>query len=237
MKWLQSFLDNNSLFGRLMTRCGILIAANVLFLVFSLPLVTIGASWTALYYTMLKTLHGDGELNPFRIFWQGFRENFKQATEGFLLMVLLAAFLILELFWCSQFPAPVSYFRYGLMALLLAEFVIAAYLFPVMAAFRGTLPELLQDCIYFAFQRPAALLQILFLHIFPILITYLDSYRLPLYAFCWCVIGFSAIAMTCANLLIRQFAPLLSSPTDADAPGPRAKSEQETLDEMQKLGM
>ena len=253
MKWLGTFLDNHSLFGRIMTRCGILIAGNLLFLLFSLPVVTIGAAWTALYYTMMKTLRTDGELNPFRTFWDGFRENLKQASAAFWLFVLLGGFLVLELFWCGQFTGPVSLFRCGLTALLLAEGVTAAYLFPVMAAFRGSLGELIRDSVFFAVRRPVTLALVLFLHAAPVVLTVLDEARRPLYAFLWCLTGFSGVAICCGAMLLRQFNPLLQkSKSAADSPegtgeaaephdGPTgeggSEAERKTLDEMKKLGM
>ena len=41
---MSSFLSNDSAFGRLMTRCGVVIGANLMFVLFSLPVITIGAS-------------------------------------------------------------------------------------------------------------------------------------------------------------------------------------------------
>ena len=237
MRWLRSFLDNNSVFGRIMTRCGILIAGNLLFLLCALPVFTLGASWTALYYTMMKTLRGDGELNPFRTFWKGFRDNFRQAVAAFALLVFLAAFLLLELFWCGQFQGIVSAFRYGLIALLLVECIIALYLFPVMAAFRGSLPELARNSLFFAVRRPVTLVLVLFAHFAPMAVTALDAPRLPLYAFLWCLTGFSAVAMYCGSLLLKQFSPLLGGTEPEEEDGGPAKTEKEILDEMEKLGM
>ncbi|MCD8127543.1 MAG: hypothetical protein LUD82_08910 [Clostridiales bacterium] len=42
MRFLRGFMDNDSAFGQLMTRCGILIAANLLFILTLLPVVTAG---------------------------------------------------------------------------------------------------------------------------------------------------------------------------------------------------
>ena len=82
MNFLRSIFDNDSVFGQLMTRCGTIIAANLLFLLFSIPVVTTGAAWTALHYTMMKMLR-EKEINPFKTFWNGFRTNWKQSTVAF----------------------------------------------------------------------------------------------------------------------------------------------------------
>ena len=59
---MSSFLSNDSAFGRLMTRCGVVIGANLMFVIFSLPVITIGASYAALEYTLFRMERGDG--NP-----------------------------------------------------------------------------------------------------------------------------------------------------------------------------
>ena len=44
---IQSFLDNDSFFGRFMTKLGIIIAANIMFVLLSIPFFTIGAGLSA----------------------------------------------------------------------------------------------------------------------------------------------------------------------------------------------
>lgn len=237
MRWIQSILDNNSVFGRLMTRCGILIAANLLFILFSIPIVTAGASLAALYYTMLKVLRGEEELNPFRTFWQGFRENFKQGTVAWLILLVLGVFLGLEIFWCGQFTGPIALFRYGLYALVFIEIVVASYLFPAMAAFRATLPQLLQDSIFLAIKRPVTLLLVLFANAVPLALTYADYGNLPIYAFLWYIVGFAAVAMFNSSLLLKLFAPYLTPVGQEEQPREQERSEKEILEDMKKLGM
>ena len=64
-----------------------LIFSGLLWLVCSLPVVTIGASSTALYYTVMKCVrHNRGRVAP--TFFHGFRSNFRQATLIWLLFLL-----------------------------------------------------------------------------------------------------------------------------------------------------
>lgn len=235
MRFLRGIFDNDSVFGQTMTRCGTLIGANLLFLLFSIPVVTIGASLSALYYTMLKCLRYKQVDGLFSTFWEGFRDNFRQATVAWLGILALAFFLVLEIFWCTQFTGFVAYFRYGLYVLLSMEILIALYLFPVMAAFRGSLPQLMKNSILFVGRRPLDLLQILFVHIMPMVLTYTNIRFLPLFAFLWTAIGFSAIAMFGSSLLLKQFLPYLSS-EDYEQTDMR-KTEAEILEEMKQLDM
>lgn len=234
MNFLQRFLDNDSKFGQLMTRAGIIIAANLTFLAFCLPVVTIGPAWAALHYTMLKTLR-EKELNPFSTFWQGFRENLFQGLAAELGLGMLTVFLLLESFWCSQFTGPVAWFRYGVWMLLGCTAILGLYLFPVMAAFRGSLLQKLQASLVFAMGNIASLAGILLVSAAPLALTYLDAVRMPLYAFLWFMFGFAAVALFTDSRLLPAFEPYLKPLQEG--PAPQDQSQEKTLQDMLKLGM
>ena len=64
-----------------MSRIFIMIGANLMFVLFSLPVITIGPGLAALFYVMLETLHKDDSLNPFKYFWKGFVMNLKNYPQ------------------------------------------------------------------------------------------------------------------------------------------------------------
>lgn len=205
MRWF----SNQSPLGRILGCCWILFASNLLFLLTCLPVVTAGAGLAALSYTTLRTLRGDGELNPISTFWRGFRDNWKQATIAWLSLLMLALLLYLELFWCSQLGSWAMILSAALSAIALVALVIGCYLFPVIAAFHGTLPQLVQNSFYFAMKRPLAAVVVVFLHTFPLYWTWLNTAAMPLYAFLWCTIGFSALSMCTSKLILPLFIPYL----------------------------
>ncbi|MGN1250526.1 MAG: DUF624 domain-containing protein [Candidatus Spyradocola sp.] len=243
------FLSNESRFGRLMTRLGILMAANLMFLISCIPVVTAGAGLCALHHTLLKTLRGDGEINPFVEFWMGFRRNFRQATAAFLLLLLLAMLLALEIFWCSQFTGPVAAFRYGLYAIAMAALVLSLYLFPTMAAFRAPLPRLLANSFAFAMKSPLTALCVVATSVVPVVLTLAGGRYQPLFAFIWCMIGASGLAMLHASMLLRLYLPYLPRVDvcgDIISEGMEeefiteeqdARNDRATLEDMLKLGM
>ena len=72
-KKIWSILSEDSLLGRITSRLWILFGANVMFVLFSLPIVTAGPAWVAMYTVCLKTLRVDSSLNPVTEFWKGFK--------------------------------------------------------------------------------------------------------------------------------------------------------------------
>lgn len=76
---------------RILNRIGDILILHFLWLLCSLPIVTIGASTTALYYTAMKAVkYEDGYVA--RRFFKSFKENFRQSTIIWLIM-LFAGFL------------------------------------------------------------------------------------------------------------------------------------------------
>lgn len=263
---LTSFISNESPFGKLMTRIGIVIAANILFVLFSFPVVTAGAAYVALYHVMLKTLRGDGVINPFKQFWVGFKNNFKQATIYWVIVLALVLFGYMDIRICKLMGGFGDTLSKAIITLGVILAVITIYMFPTMAAFADTIPHLLRNAFYFAIKKPFKLVVIAFFNIFPMVLTYSDPQTMPLYAFIWMFFGFGAIALLGAVLLLPEFKPFLPlvdacgdfilDPEDealwADGPegeaareeamknaatGGHEKTEEEILEEMLKLGM
>lgn len=240
--FIQGFLDNDSFFGRFMTKLGIIIAANIMFVLLSIPFVTIGAGLSALYYVMFRTLREDGVVNPFKEFWIGLKLNFKKATLSFILFVLFIAFLMVDIRICNAAGGALDFVKIGVYALGAAAVIIYLYLIPVTAAFEDTLPHLIRNAVYFLFKKPWKAAVILFFDIFPFVLTYTDLQMYPLYAFLWVLCGFGLLAMLGATLLLPEFAPYLASNEEAEEaeeaeaePEGYTRTEEEILEDMRRL--
>lgn len=263
---ITSFISNESPFGKFMTRVGIVIVANFLFVLFSFPVITAGPAFVALYHVMFKTLRGDGVINPFKQYWIGFKTNFKQGMIAWLIVLALVLFGYMDLRICNHLGGLFDLVGKVIIAFGIILAILTIYLFPTMAAFADTLPHLLRNGFYFAIKKPFKLLVIAFFNLFPMYLTYSDPQTMPLYAFCWVFFGFGAIALLGAVLLLPEFKPYLPlvdacgdfilDPEDealwADTPEGEAareeaqknaassgheKTEEEILEEMLKLGM
>ena len=80
-----------------LTKIGDIICLSVLWLVFSLPIFTIGAATVALYTAAYRYLRsGKGSL--WKTFWGAFRGEFKRSTLCWLVGLLLLAVLTVDVF-------------------------------------------------------------------------------------------------------------------------------------------
>ena len=246
---ISGFFSNDSIFGQIMTRLGILIAANLMFVVFSIPVVTIGPALAALYFVMFRVLRSSsGEVNPFREFWRGFRSCFKQGLLYWLILAILAFLGWIDIRFCRYAGGVLEYFRYAIYILAAAALIVTVHFFPVLAAFSDTLPHLLRNAVFFAGKNIFRAVVLAAVWFFPILVTVLDRRMFPLYGFLWTVIGFSAVAMLGASMLLKDFSkylpPVSDGPVEDDEYGRSAppeggpeKDEASTFEDMKKLGM
>lgn len=128
------------------------ICLSLLWLISSMPVVTIGASTTALYYTVNKCVR-HSESGIWRAFWKSYRSNFKQATT--LLLVLLPLYLVLA---SSCYSAYVMYLSgEGSKIVPIFLLIVAAiitmwgnFIFPYLARFNDPSKRILMNCIWIA---------------------------------------------------------------------------------------
>ena len=79
-----------------LTRIGDLLCLSVLWLVFSLPIFTIGASSAALYNTVYHCLRRN-RTGVWQRFWNAFQENFKRSTLAWLIELGILAVLLVDI--------------------------------------------------------------------------------------------------------------------------------------------
>ncbi|MCI8560285.1 MAG: YesL family protein [Dorea sp.] len=158
--------------GRVMnflSRLGDMFILNVLYLISCIPVVTIGAATTALYYNTLKMAE-NRESYVWREYWKAFRQNFKQATIVW--MILLACIFILGsdvllLGGMSKALGSVV----ALIVIVLGIFLImmGVYVFPVLARFDNTVKNTFKNALIMAVRHLPSTIVIVILHGLPLL--------------------------------------------------------------------
>ena len=219
----------------MMTKCYIIIGANLMFVLFSLPVATIGPALASLYYVMLECLWHDSSINPFAGFWKGFRANFVQGILCELLFAAAGLLLFLDIRFCRQ--QEWNLFLVLLYAILILLVITGSFLFPVMAAFRDSIPHLIRNALFFAFRRPWKLIPVTVLPLAAAAVTVLDEHMRPLYGFLWVTCLAGLLAMLTSAVLINDFAPYQGG-TEKENRSPEQqnkKSLKQQLKEQEKL--
>ena len=187
-----------------------LILLNLLFLVCSLPIVTIGPALTATYYVALKMIRKE-ESGIFRNFFHAFRLNFKQGLLLGLGMMVLAAVLVVDMQVLTYLPAipeavsKVLLVVIGLLLLILA--ILAIYLFAVLAQFENTSKELLKWSAIVAVRHlPVTLISLVIAAVPVLCMIFIPTLFLQTVLPIMLLLGFAGIAYLQSYFYVRVFA-------------------------------
>ena len=113
-----------SRFSQLLLKLCYACCLNLLWFVCSIPVFTIGAATTALCYASLKIVR-DEDSHVFALFFRSFRENFRQATVIWLILLGVGLFLGADVHFAMFFVVvawftPLILFGEGFCALVSA---------------------------------------------------------------------------------------------------------------------
>lgn len=178
-----------------------LIILNLLTLVCCIPIFTIGAAMTGLNYVCLKMVRNE-EGYIVRGFFKSFKQNFRQATIIWLLILLVIGVLVGDIFIMSYstvaFP---MWIKVALSAVGLIALVGVMHVFPVLARFDNTVRNTFRNSLYMGvLTLPKTILMVVF-WILPIVITVLFFQAFP-FVF---LLGISGPAFLCALLYNKTF--------------------------------
>lgn len=123
---------------------------NILWFICCIPIVTIGASTTALFYVTLKiSKNEDGNLT--KAFFHSFKENFKQGTIIWLILLGLGIILSIDGYVVYHMR-----FENALWTLCAAFLIVAAiayavvlmYIFPLLARFDNNIGAMFKNALF-----------------------------------------------------------------------------------------
>ena len=125
---------------------------NLLWFLCSLPIVTVGASTTALYYASLKLVREE-DSSLTRQFFRSFRENFRQATVLWLILLGVGLFLGADgyILYHLRLSAagPLAVMWTLILAVVIAASVVYVivllYVFPLLASVSNTNRAMLKN--------------------------------------------------------------------------------------------
>ena len=148
---------------------------SILWIIFCIPIVTAGASTTAMYYTVHKVLRGSRSY-VWRSFWDGFKSNFKQSTILWLICILVAGILGFDTYIMRQVLASgdkIGALYYVFLMMILFLILWACYLFTYTARFENTTKQIMKNCAMIAIANLPKTVLIAVLLVVGLLITYL----------------------------------------------------------------
>lgn len=190
------FFNMDNVFWRTMNIVADIFILNILFILFSLPIITIGPSITAMYTITLKMVKNE-ESYIIRGFWDAFKRNFKQSTIIWLIMLVSGAFIGFDIYlaYCSE-SSFVNIMFYIFLAIAFIYIMIFSFIFPLESKFDNPISSSFKNALLmgivhmFPWTLIIIVLNSLSMLLFVFLTDIFFTYIFPIMLLC----GFSSIA-------------------------------------------
>lgn len=220
---MNRFFSMDNKFFVFMGKVADLCLLNLICLVCCIPIVTAGASITALYYVTLKMVRNE-ESYIFRSFFKSFKQNFRQATIIHLIMVAAAVLLYLDTNIVKNMGEPMS----QIMSVIFAVFtlvyaMILLYLYPILAKFYNSVKNTFANAILMAIRHLPYTFIMLLICALPVLIFFVPSLQIQMTLILLVILfGMAVIAYLNSFFLVKIFDKYIPENSEGDADGGRS---------------
>jgi len=195
-KWLFQEANNPSIVTKLVD----LMILNFVFIISCLPIITIGASLTALYSVALKMADPKKDYFLLRDFIKSFKENFLQSTTAMGVLLLLVAIFAVFINLINLIDEPTLFITMPFLVIVALFGLVAMYLFTLIAYFENRLAGHLKNALIISFHQMAKSIVLYLIALMIIVI-------IPLFIwqgwFWWLLISFSLTAYL-QSLILRK---------------------------------
>lgn len=190
---------------RALSKLGDMICLNVMWLICCIPIITIGASTTALYTVMLKLVKNE-EGYVFRGFLKAFKSNFKQSTIIWLII------LILGIVWTVDFR--VAGLMPGTAGLVLSAVFLALgfillsvmlYIFPLTARYENSIKATFKNALILTVAKLPYTLAMVVIVVAAVVVSLWSTVTIVFALPIWLIIGGALIAWANSYILRKVF--------------------------------
>lgn len=183
-----------------------MVCLNVLWLICCIPIVTIGASTTALYTIMLKMVRNE-EGYIFRGFFKAFKDNFKQSTIIWIVLFLLGIVCWIDFRVAGMISGTAGFVMRSVF--IFVGFILLSvinYIFPLTARYENSIKATSRNALILAVGRLPYTILMDAVVVGAVVLSLWNSATLMFAVPLWFLIGGSLIAWINSYILRRVFA-------------------------------
>ena len=207
---MNTLFSIDSPLGQKLTLMSNLVLLNLLWILCSLPVITMGAATSAMYHVIFLyiTNQDDAAIKPF---FKALAGSLKQATPVWLLHLLAGCMLVAEAFYLSGESSGVLKLLFAVIVLFFIA--VGSYLYPLIGRYETTGMRALWNSLALALKHPGTSLLLsgvqaavgLGMLLYPAL-----AWKTAVF---WTLIGFALAAYIMGSILLRIFSKYDNSDT------------------------
>lgn len=204
---MNNFFHVDGLFYKISSKIWSLIVLNLLIILTSLPIITIGAAQTAGFAVITRIIDLD-ETRIVSTFFDSFKKNFKQSTIVWLALGVLMNLLIINWNYLISFKQLNSWITVGMVIVSLAFVNFCQYVFFYLSRFEDSIKQITINILKLPIYYPVRSLILLLLVLVPLLLMFLSPYLFIFGIYMGIFIGISFNIFLRAYLLLDLFRKL-----------------------------
>ena len=196
----------DSKFWGLLDKITDIVILNFLFIVSSVPIITIGASISATYSVSLKKIKNE-DISVSKEFIKKFRAEFKVSTIVWILMIVVGGVLLLDFHISNLVSNGILSMILKFISTLVGVIYLFSltYIFPIISKFDNTIKNTIINSILISIQSlPYTIIMFVMNILWIILIFSLENY-FGYILFFYIIIGFGAVSYTNSIFLNKIF--------------------------------
>ena len=209
---MRFLFDLDSPIMQIISRFCDIVILNIVFLITCIPIFTIGAANTALYDVVFR-MDTDREGKLLATYFLSFKENFRQSTALWLLMLLFGAATYVNMTRFSILGEKAWLLGYGLfilsMMVLVVEVFLFSYSFPLLSRFRNSTRRTASNALLLAIGNLPRTLVVCVINCFPWALLIMNFYAFMQIGFIWLTAYFAAAAYFNSRILMKIFSKLI----------------------------
>jgi len=216
---MRTFFNFDGPFFTHLSRLADILWLNILFIICCIPIFTIGAATTSLYYVTLKMVR-DEESYITKSFFKSFKQNFLQATGIWLIILVVGIVIAMDyrmvVFEEYAYLIPSAAVRNVIMVASMVMIIVLAnvtvYVFPILAKFDNTIKNTIRNAFLMSIRHLPYTVLLIIIPIVPIVLMYFSVHMYLLV-----VIMFSAEAYISSKLFVKIFDNYINPVVDEES--------------------
>lgn len=184
-----------------------LILACTIYILAPIPVISLGASTTALYSVMLKIVENE-EGYIIWDFLKAFKRNFRQSTTVWCILLGIGVALFADYQFVQNISGVMRTIGMVLLGMIVLVYIYeVVFVFPLIARFDNTTINMLKNAVLIPISRLPYAVFVLGLSGMCVCVTLLNRTTIMIGAVVWSMIGVSLIVYANSLLLRRMFCP------------------------------
>ena len=210
---------------------GDLIILNVMFIFFSIPIITMGAAQAGLYSGLRVLTDKEDDSSCAAAFWKGFTSGFTRITPVWCVLLVLLVMSILSLI-PLQLPEGVKVIAMPKWISLTGIGICMIFISLTTwfhARFSCTRLQLIKNAWLIFLAHPLRSILISLINAIPLIVLLYDGYTFMQFTLVFLTIAFSGLSLASFTIMRKPFQSLVDMYNEKNPPAPAPESEDERI--------